>query len=253
MRERDERSTAERIAYGSHPQGFDRRLHVFPKIKQTMLGGVVALIGFASKRHIGLGEEGGLARAGKLLALGLTLTAMSAPAQGPPPRKQTRDERCRLLSSAFVAKAETSAWHPEDYRLLRVEAFYSPVLDACIHAEIAEVGVYANIRDLSHTFFRFDPVQACFRMLSVGGPCLPPEENLLECDRNGANSVLVDKVRQYRGDVDTLNYAKWMDDGSGGLPRAVKTPETPYTKAQCILLYDRWITYLRRTPRWGHR
>ncbi len=163
----------------------------------------------------------------------------------------SRDARCRVLSSAFIAKARKEWNH--DYTLLRVEAFYSSVLDACIHAEIAEVGVYANIRDLSHTFFRENPLGFVLWCSNHGiehANCsaILPSENLLYCDPDGANSVIVNQVRKYRGWVDTLSYAEWLDDGFGGPPATLKTPEKPYTKEQCALLYGKWIKYLRGGP-----
>lgn len=159
----------------------------------------------------------------------------------------SRDERCRALSSAYVAKAKKQ-WH-RDYTLVRVEGFYSPILDACIHAESAEVGVYANIRDLSHTFFRENPLGVSLYCTNHGielasCPSIPTEV-LLGCDADGANSVIVDRVRKYRGWVDTLPYSEWQDDGFGGPPSSDKTPENPYTKEQCALLYDKWIRYVR--------
>ncbi len=198
--------------------------------------------------------------------IGLTLMMVTgASAQVPDGRgpdtasrvQPSRDQRCRVLSSAFIAKAKKQL--NKDYTLLRVEAFYSPVLDACIHAEIAEVGVYANIRDLSYTFIREDPLGMLAYCRNQGWEsCVTTDtlrlgEIFLTCDLNGANSVLVDRVRKYRGFVDTLQGSEYMDDGFGGPPATIKTPEKPYTKEQCALLYCRWIGYLRGGPRSSRR
>jgi hypothetical protein len=163
------------------------------------------------------------------------------------PVPESKDGRCEALSSAFVAKA-TKQWN-RDYTLLRVEAFYSPVLDACIHAEIAEVGTYADIRELSHTFFRENPLGVALwcsnRGIDVASCAWTPTEILLSCDPDGATSVLIDRVRKYRGWVDTVPYSEWADNGFGGAPSTDKTPKKPYTKEQCTSLYNKWIAYLR--------
>ena len=203
-----------------------------------------------------------------VISLGIVLTlvvVIGTSAQVPDGRgsdtvsrvQPSRDDRCRALSSAFVAKAKQQ--FPRDYALRRVDAFYSPVVDACIHAEIAEVGAYATVRDLSHTFLRGnlgeDVLSSCLRGDSESPKWLCDRlmrestklENhyLLDCGADGVNSVLVDSVRKHQGMVDSVPNDHWQDDGFGGPLRSVK----PATKEQCALLYNKWIGYLRRGPR----
>ena len=201
--------------------------------------------------------------------IGLTLMLVTgASAQVPEGRgpdtasrvQPSRAERCRVLSSAFIARAKRQ--FPRDYALRRVDAFYSPVVDACIHAEIAEVGAYATVRDLSHTFLRGnlgeDELSSCLRGESESPKWLCDSlmrestnlesHYLLYCGAAGVNSVLVDSVRKHQGMVDSVRYDHWMDDGFGGPPVPFQHFAKPATKEQCALLYNRWIGYLRRGP-----
>ncbi|MCA1807814.1 MAG: hypothetical protein LC687_08220, partial [Actinobacteria bacterium] len=68
---------------------------------------------------------------------------------------------------------------------------------------------------------------------------------LLHCDPDGVDSVIVEQVRKYRGDIWNVTYSEWLDDGYGGPPRALKTPARPYTREQCTTVYKKWMKYLR--------
>lgn len=137
------------------------------------------------------------------------------------------NEQCQELSKKHVEFAKTS-WK-QDYTVIKAEGFYSKKLDACIHTEIAAVGVKAEIRDLSRSVMR------------DGGH----RNLLLNCDPDGADSVRLDKMKQYQGLVFNVPYSEWLDDGFGGPPRAIKTPTSPYTKEQCRKVFDKWITDLK--------
>jgi hypothetical protein len=68
-------------------------------------------------------------------------------------------EKCSELSASHVADQKER--FKKDYTLLSVDAFYSKKIDSCIHTEIAEVGVSAEIRDLSGTILRDGAVATC--------------------------------------------------------------------------------------------
>jgi hypothetical protein len=135
-------------------------------------------------------------------------------------------EKCRELSRKQIAFRKELGL---DYTLIKTDAFYSSKLDACIHTEIAEVGVDAEIRDLSHS------------VMKDGGHF----DVLLNCDAEGADSVRLDKLKEYRGQVYKVPFIEWLDDGFGGLPRTLKTPEVPYTKEQCRKVFDKWMSELK--------
>lgn len=137
------------------------------------------------------------------------------------------NEKCRELSRKHVDFAKTQ-WK-QDYTVIKTDGFYSKKLDACIHTQIAEVGVHVEIRDLTRS------------IMKDGGH----HNVLLHCDEHGTDSVRLDKVKQYRGEMFNVPYAEWLDDGFGGPPRTLKTPATPYTKEQCRKAFDKWISELK--------
>ena len=67
-----------------------------------------------------------------------------------------------------------------------------------------------------------------------GGTLMIYGNNLLfSCSKDGVNSAILAKVREYHGDVGEKNYPLWMDDGEGGPPATVKKPSHPYTQTDC--------------------
>jgi hypothetical protein len=83
------------------------------------------------------------------------------------------DDKCTQLSHKH-REEQRSVPLPKgfaiDDTLMQFDAFYSPTFDACIHPEIADIGVYNYIRDLTYTLLRDQNV-------------------LLPCDCDGANSA----------------------------------------------------------------
>ena len=137
------------------------------------------------------------------------------------------DARCEVLGNKPASKMREAI--NNDYTLLTVTNFYSPTLDACIQTEVAEVGVSFLVRDLTYSLMR------------DGGN----QNVLLNCDADGADSAIVEKVRQFRGHVERVPYVDWMDDGFGGTPRCCqKNPAKLYTRADCKKVFDKWMRYL---------
>ena len=141
---------------------------------------------------------------------------------------ESLDAKCELLSSKHVAEMRDKI--QKNYALVSVTSFYTPTLDSCIHTEVADVGVSYQIRDLTYSLLR------------DGGM----RNLLLDCDADGANSVVVEKIRKYRGRVYSVPFIEWLDDGFGGPPSTLQTPANLYTKADCQKVFDKWMSYLRR-------
>lgn len=140
---------------------------------------------------------------------------------------QSLDAKCAVLSRKRVE--ELRERFQKDYTVIQVTSFYSPTLDSCIHTEVSEVGVAYEIRDLTHSLMR------------DGGMF----DMLLHCDSNGADSVIVERVRSYRGIVFSVPHREWLDDGFNGPPRTLKTPASPYTKADCEKVFQKWMSLLK--------
>ena len=67
---------------------------------------------------------------------------------------------------------------------------------------------------------------------------------LMDCSADGANSLVLAAVRAHFGRVMTVPYREWLDDGFGGLPATFKTPERPYTRADCQRVLEKWLSML---------
>jgi len=142
-------------------------------------------------------------------------------------RDSEEDRACAAMSAAFMERVEIE-WSRE-YSNRRVQSFYSPKVDSCIHVEATIIGNELEIRDLSHSILR------------DGGD----RNLLLSCDSAGADSVVLDAVRSRGGLVYSVQYKEYLDDGFGGPPRTLKTPARPYTREDCERVLDKWMAILK--------
>ena len=156
-----------------------------------------------------------------LLGIGVPFSDVRAQTQ-----HSEQDRACAALGAAHVEKAKTE--RGRDYANRKTTTFYSAALEACVHVEIAIVGVDIEIRDLSHSVMR------------DGGNF----NVLLDCTADGANSVILPAVRARFGRVFEVPYREWLDDGFGGPPATLKTPDRPYSQADCRRLLDQWLAIL---------
>ena len=115
-----------------------------------------------------------------------------------------------------------------NYSNIRVSDFYSSVIEACVHTEVVIVGIDFEIRDLTNTLLRDGP-----------------RNMILHCDQDGADSVIIEAVKKHRGVMLEVPYAEFLDDGFGGPPRALKTPDEAYTREQCQRVFDKWMAFLK--------
>lgn len=135
-----------------------------------------------------------------------------------------QDRTCAELGRQYVENAKNEPGRNQSN--LRTESFYSSGLDACVHTEVANVGVRFEIVDLSQSIMRTG-------------------NRLLHCDADGADSVILERVRFHRGLVLNVPYKDWLDDGVGGPPRTLKTPDRPYVRADCDRVFQKWMALLK--------
>ena len=64
------------------------------------------------------------------------------------------------------------------------------------------------------------------------------------CDVHGASVALLSKVKERHGDISALTYSLWQDNGEGGPPATVKTPEKPYSQDRCAQLFKKKLAEL---------
>jgi len=161
----------------------------------------------------------------KYIAILLLAFSISTPAFA----GDSLDERCGILSQNLVSKIEKIAG--SDYYVLReVSHFYSNKFDMCVYVEKAVVGVEVSIRDLSRTILRSHAEM---------------HNQLLHCDVDGVNSVILSKVKEHRGRLDDVPYKEYLDDGFGGPPATLHTSSEPYTKEQCKQVFEKWMSILK--------
>jgi hypothetical protein len=131
---------------------------------------------------------------------------------------------CKKMGKSFISgRAESGT----DYINIQTRTEYSEALDACLHIEIAVIGVHVTIRDLSRTLIRDGPVWYNF---------------LMSCNVDGANSVRLDKLNTLKGILWNEHYSEYLDDGFGGPPATLETPPQPYTREDCQRLLDEWFS-----------
>ena len=141
------------------------------------------------------------------------------------------ESKCRELGRGEIEKSKRIFRRTTCFS--RQTPFYSKVLTSCIYTEVPETQAPADfviykIYDLSHSLLK--------------------DENLgllLHCDKDGADSVMVDCVRAYGGHVYTVTYNEWLDNGFGGPPRTLKKPNQPYTKNECQRVFQKWLDFLK--------
>ncbi len=138
------------------------------------------------------------------------------------------EKRCDLLASKHIAHFKEE--YQKNYSLIKTESFYSKKVDSCILIEKTQVGVEIEIRDLSKS------------IILDGGNNF---NMLLHCDIDGANSVVLDKIRLLKGRVFNVSYKEWLDDGFDGLPKTLKTLDKPYAKKDCDLVLQKWLSILK--------
>lgn len=133
------------------------------------------------------------------------------------------DARCKKLGEEWE---HDNSWTYHEF--FKVQAFYSPKLDTCIHTIEPLISNRFEIHETSGTFLKdHDLLMRC-----GGGP-------------NYSFSVKIDVVKQNGGVVSNLPRKVWADDGFGGLPDTDQKADPPFSKAKCQKLFDRWMKQLR--------
>lgn len=99
--------------------------------------------------------------------------------------------------------------------------YFSETLETCLLVEESRIRVNTRIRDLSGDFLQRMP--------------------LFYCDRDGVDAGIIDSIRVRRGNVWTVPFHQWSDDGAGGPPRALKSPPKPFTGEDCAAALRKYL------------
>lgn len=146
---------------------------------------------------------------------------------------QKLDRECKEFGEIFAKEHDLFI----DKKISKIDFFYSKKLDTCVMSEVDELGNIFHLADIKLNFIRQEFTEFGLLPLYMG--------NIFYCDKDGADSAIIEKVIEYKGQIMKINYDKWLDNGEGGLPRTLKTPEKPYTREDCQRVYSKKIQEIR--------
>lgn len=161
-----------------------------------------------------------------LLSLGeLLILAVDADAS-------SMDERCKeaVLTESLGNKNTVGFWREKD-SVVKITGRYSPVIDGCIALIEADLKNEWMILDLYNRLIE--------QWLPRSGA------SLFWCDKDGVDNVVISKARKFGGRIGKVHYGEYLDDGEGGLPRTLKMPDQPYSRADCKWVFDKKVRELK--------
>jgi hypothetical protein len=126
-----------------------------------------------------------------------------------------------------------------------IEAFYSAKINTCVQIEISNWPWSQQwrytIRDVTNGLF--SPVD---RQQKAGDVVVRFDNvyEIFDCSWAGANSAIISKVQAFHGDVEDKAYSLWLDNGDGGPPATLKTPDHRYSQHECKRLLEKKLAEL---------
>ena len=118
------------------------------------------------------------------------------------------DERCSTATDQEIKRGKNLiAFWNEQLPGAVIEGRYSAAIDGCV----------ALIKgDLQNEWLILDLYNVLVAKVGTRRGAV-----LFFCDMSGVDNVVVSKVRMFGGNVYDVSYEKYMDNGEGGLPRAL--------------------------------
>lgn len=155
----------------------------------------------------------------------IALAAFLIVAKVPLTQAQRLNAQCKDFGNAVIAENKdlfdgNSA----------ISFFYSKRLDTCVKQEIDELGNEYGLCDIKRNYIK----QELGDISICGG--------IFYCDKDGVDNVILAKAEANNGNLFHLSYSEFLDNGEGGEPRTLKTPESPYSREQCQLLFNQKLT-----------
>ena len=68
--------------------------------------------------------------------------------------------------------------------------------------------------------------------------------SLFRCNSGGVNNVLLEKAKTFKGYLMNVTYSKFMDNGEGGTPATLKSPDKQYSRDKCEAVFQMKIKSL---------
>lgn len=115
----------------------------------------------------------------------------------------------------------------------KITFFYSRRLDTCVQQNVDELGNDFYLCDAKRNYLKqeFDDPRVCGA--------------IFHCDASGVNSLILEKAESFDGELFHVSYSDVLDDGEGGAPATLKTPERPYSRERCKNLFEKKLSEIR--------
>lgn len=124
------------------------------------------------------------------------------------------------------------AQHEELYdKNSKISFFYSKRLDTCVLKETDVLGNEYFLCDIKGNYIKQEDYRVC--------------GEIFHCDKDGVDNVILEKAEQYNGYMFNVPYSEYLDNGEGGQPRTLTTPEAPYTREKCEELFNKKLLEIR--------
>jgi hypothetical protein len=138
--------------------------------------------------------------------------------------KRDLGKMCREYVAGAVAK-EKPLFKNWDRSSTEFKAFFSPVIDGCVATTTDFLRNEWAVYDVHHSLLK--------DMFS-----------LFRCNSGGVNNVLLEKARTFKGYLMNVTYSKFMDNGEGGTPATLKSPDKQYSRDKCEAVFQMKIKSL---------
>jgi hypothetical protein len=143
----------------------------------------------------------------------------------------TSNQACSSLATSDTTEDQLADNHS-------VKSFFSNTLNTCVETRVEPniTGEFSYlVRDIGHGFIRSDNLffLRIRSQSSLSFAYAKAIENIFYCDVDGIDNTVVSKVAEHNGIIYDLGYDEYLDDFSGGPPRALHEPKHPFTDAEC--------------------
>ena len=157
------------------------------------------------------------------------LTPVATPVQiiGP---KTERDKACEQFGQEHRRKVGTG----DSLNFARIYYFYSEKLDTCIQASEDQTKNNFLVVDISGGF-----IKPSLEGIGDMG------QGLFDCDSEGVDHTIIEKVREHRGYVWNVPYSQYIDDFNGGPPRTVKSSPKMFAGDECEKYFHKELKEVR--------
>ena len=133
---------------------------------------------------------------------------------------QSINKRCEEVGKAFLEENKNQVSGGD------IKFFYSKRLNTCIKQQIDETGNSYSLCDVERNYIKKEMKDSICGIV-------------FHCDKNGIDSIILEKVEEYGGKVAFEDIVSYMDNGEGGEPKIIKASDRKYSKEECKSFFDK--------------